>query len=145
VQVVLNERDAVGAFVSRGIPGCERGWDRFTGIGVDDGNGLVAGVVYHNWSPEAGVIEMSCAATSKRWCPPHVLKAIFGYPFDGVGCRMVVMRVAEGNTGMRRIAKRLGCKEYVIEDLRADGEADVVYTLTKAAWRNFIGASHGKD
>jgi len=143
VRVVLDQRDRVGAFVSRGIPGCERGWEKFTAIGVQDGQELVGGVVYHNWSPENGVIEMSAAASSRRWCPPHVLKAIFGYPFDGVGCRMVVMRVAEANTPMRRIARRLGCKEYVIEDLRADGEAEVIYTLTRAAWQNFIGASHG--
>ncbi len=143
MQVILDQRDAVGAFVARHIPGCERGWNTFTAIGVSDGEKLVAGVVYHNWSPESAVIEMSTAATTPHWCRRHVLKAIYGYPFDGVGCRMVVMRVAEGNAGMRSIAMRLGCREYVIGDLRADGEAEVIYTLTKAAWQKFIGASHG--
>lgn len=143
MEIVLDRRDEVGAFVASNIPGCERGWINFTAIGVSDGAKLVAGVVYHNWSPEGGVIEMSSAATTPHWCRRHVLKAIYAYPFDGVGCRMVVMRVAEGNARMRAIAKRLGCREYIIDDLRAEGEAEVIYTLTKAAWQKFIGASHG--
>ena len=58
---------AVAAFVSKMIPGCEGGFGSCTAIGfLDNGGKLIAGIVFHNWHPETGVIEISGAATTKR-------------------------------------------------------------------------------
>lgn len=99
---------AIAGFVAAHIDGCERGFADFTTLGVMEEGRLLAGVVYHNYSPEAGVIELSAAATSKRWLTRPVLKAMFGYPFDEIGCQMAVLRVSEENRGMAEIARRFG-------------------------------------
>ncbi len=123
------------------IPDCSRGWPESLAIGVvNDNNELIGASVYHGWSPETGVIEMSSAAISPKWITRANLKVLFGQAFDGFNCRIVVMRVHPDNAAMRSIAKRLGSKEYVIDDLRAEGVPEIIYTLSKTAWRKFIGA-----
>ncbi len=117
------------------IDGCERGFVDFTSMGVTEGTKLTAGVVFHNYAPEAGVIELSAASTSKRWLTRPVLKAMFGYPLDEIGCQMAVLRVSERNTGMIEIARRFGFDSYRIPRLRGRGEAEIIFTLTDNDWR----------
>ncbi|QRY69172.1 GNAT family N-acetyltransferase [Ensifer sp. PDNC004] len=126
---------AVASFVAGGIPGCERGWENFTTLGLVDGDRLVAGVVFHNYNPEAGVIELSAAATSRRWLTRPMLKAMFRYPFDQVGCQMVVLRVSERNTVMVGIAERFGFTAHRIPRLRGREEAEILFTFTDDDWR----------
>ncbi len=128
----------VAELVSKLIPGCDRGFGAYTAIGIldnDDGM-LVAGVVYHNWYPETGVIEISAASINKRWITRVVLRAIFAYPFDQLGCQLVVFRVAPADKALRRILKAIGSMEYVIPRLRGRDEAEVIVTLTDDTWKN---------
>ncbi|NRQ13463.1 hypothetical protein BHMPCIPO_00677 [Ensifer sesbaniae] len=126
---------AVASFVASHIPGCERGWENFTTLGLIDGDRLVAGVVFHNFAPEAGVIELSSASTSRRWLTRPMLKAMFGYPFDQIGCQMVVLRVSERNAVMIEIAERFGFTAHRIPRLRGRDEAEILFTLTDDEWR----------
>lgn len=126
---------AIASFVAGGIPGCERGWENFTTLGLVEIDRLVAGVVFHNYNPEAGVIELSAAATSRRWLTRPMLKGMFGYPFDDIGCQMVVIRVSERNTVMTGIAERFGFTAYRIPRLRGRDEAEILFTLTDDEWR----------
>lgn len=127
--------EAIGSFVASQISGCERGFSDFTTLGVLERGRLVAGVVYHNYAPEAGVIELSAASTSKRWLTRPVLKAMFGYPFDEIGCQLAVLRVSEENGGMADIARRFGFTSHRIPRLRGRGEAEIIFTLTDDDWR----------
>lgn len=126
---------AIADFVASHIDGCERGFARFTTLGVMVQGQFIAGVVYHNYSPEAGVIELSAASTSKRWLTRPVLKAMFSYPFDEIGCQLAVLRVSEENRGMVGIARRFGFTSYRIPRLRGRGEAEIIFTLTDDDWR----------
>ncbi|QFI66844.1 GNAT family N-acetyltransferase [Sinorhizobium alkalisoli] len=132
---------AIGVFVASRIEGCERGFSDFTTLGVVEKGGvleqgrLIAGVVYHNYVPEAGVIELSAASSSKRWLTRAVLRAMFGYPFDEIGCQLAVLRVSEKNRGMVDIARRFGFTGHRIPRLRGRGEAEIIFTLTDDAWR----------
>lgn len=126
---------AIAYFVAGGITGCERGWENFTTLGLVEGDRLVAGVVFHNYNPEAGVIELSAAATSRRWLTRPMLKGMFGYPLEQIGCQMVVIRVSERNTVMTGIAERFGFTAYRIPRLRGREEAEILFTLTDEDWR----------
>lgn len=126
---------AVASFVAGHVPGCERGWEHFTTLGLVEGESLVAGVVFHNYAPEAGVIELSSASTSRRWLTRPMLKGMFGYPFDQLGCQMVVLRVSERNTVMIEIAERFGFTAHRIPRLRGREEAEILFTLTDEDWR----------
>lgn len=127
--------EGIAAFVAGQIPGCGRGFSDFVTMGVVEGAQLIAGVVYHNWNPESGVIELSAAAISKRWLSPPVIEAIFRYPFEEIGCQMVVLRVSERNNSMCRIAKSYGFQPFQIPRLRGRDEAEIIFTLTDDAWR----------
>ena len=126
----------IAQFVASHIPGCERGFDNFTTLGLVDQERLVAGVVFHNYAPEAGVIELSSASVSRRWLTRPMLKGMFGYPFDQIGCQMVVLRVSERNAVMIEIAERFGFQAYRIPRLRGRAEAEIIFTLTDDDWRN---------
>lgn len=127
----------VADFVSKIIPGADRGFGASTAMGViDDGGKLVAGLVYHNWYPETGVIEISVASITKRWLTRTVLRAIFAYPFDQLDIQLVVFRVAPADKGLRRILKAIGSTEHIIPRLRGRNEAEVVITLTVEAWQS---------
>lgn len=128
--------EGIAAFVAAHIPGCERGFEGYVTLGVVEGDSLVAGVVYHNWSPESAVIELSAASVSKRWLSRTVIKAMFRYPFEDIGCQMVVLRVSERNTVMCRIAKAYGFTPYRIPRLRGRDEAEIIFTLTNDDWRS---------
>jgi RimJ/RimL family protein N-acetyltransferase len=126
--------EPVAAFVAARL-GYARGFGPCRAIGFEEAGRLVAGVVYHNWSPEGGVIELSAASAHRRWVTRDALRLIFGYPFDGIGCRMAVARTAEDNRVVRRIWRALGATETAIPDLHAPGQAEIVLTLPAAVWR----------
>lgn len=56
-----------------------------TAIGFLRDGRLEAGVVYHDWSPEKGRIEISVAATDKRWMTRTRVATILEYPFGFCG------------------------------------------------------------
>jgi RimJ/RimL family protein N-acetyltransferase len=133
----------IGQFVSLMIPGCETGFSNFKSMGVIKGGELIAGVLYHNWSPKTGAIEVSAAASDPRWLTKETLKALFGYPFDDIGCQIVVARIAETNIRARRMWRAVGAKEHLIPRLRGRNEAEAIMILTDDAWRKF-GIANGK-
>jgi RimJ/RimL family protein N-acetyltransferase len=128
----------IAEFVALSVPGCERGFGPCATMGVVRGGVLIAGIVYHNWSPETGVIEISGAATDSRWMTRQTLRAMFSYPFDEIGCQMVVARHSEHNARLRRMWRAVGSSEFVIPRLMGRNEAMVVTTLTDDAWRKWI-------
>jgi RimJ/RimL family protein N-acetyltransferase len=135
MDLLYGHNEAVAAWVAAHIPGCERGFDKPVSIGVVEDERLIGGTCFHNYNPEAGVIEMSSAGTSARWLSRPMLKAIFGYVFDQLGCQLVVMRVSERNSRMIKIAEKFGFSGHLIPRLRGRDEAEWIYCLTVEQWR----------
>lgn len=128
--------DAVVRFVGARVSGGERGFGPCTTMGVVNNEILIAGIVYHNYCPETGVIEITGAADTKRWLTRPVLVAMFKYPFEEAGCQMIVMRHPETNAPLRRMWVAAGASEYVIPRLRGKDRAEVITTLTDDIWRS---------
>lgn len=131
---------AVEQFVSRGLWGDDRGVGTCQGVGFADQDGrLVAGVLLHNWQPDAGVIEVTAYAETRRWLTKGRLREVFGdYIFGQLGCQMAVARIAEENRVARRFWAAMGADEFIIPRLRGRNEAEVIATLTVEAWQDFI-------
>jgi hypothetical protein len=129
-------RDAIVGFVARQIKGGERGFGNCVAMGVVDGEMLIAGMIFHNYNPECQTIELSGAATSKRWLTRRVFNEMFSYAFDQAGCQMLVARHSEHNTPLRRMWNAVGASEYVIPRLRGRDEAEAIATYTAEAWRD---------
>ena len=129
-------RDVIVKFVAHQIKGADRGFGNCVAMGVVDGETLIAGMVFHNYSPECGTIELSGAAISKRWLTRQIFNSMFGYAFDQIGCQMLVARHSEHNTRLRRMWKAVGATEYLIPRLRGRDEAEAIATYTAEAWRD---------
>jgi hypothetical protein len=130
---VITYGSDVEAFVAAQL-GFDRGFGECQAIGFVENGKLFAGFVYHNWSPETQVIEVSGASLGRKWATRTRLSAIFSYPFDLLKCRMVVARHSERNVTVRRIWRSLGADEYIIPELRGPSEAEVIATLTADRW-----------
>lgn len=123
----------VAEWVAARIEGCERGFGPCVAMSV--GDPVIGAVVFHNWNPEGGVMEMSAAADSPRWLNRQTLQAMHGYIFDDAACQLAVMRVSERNTRMKRIAEAFGYTPHTVPRLRGRDTAEIIYTLPDDVWR----------
>jgi len=103
-------------------------------MGVFDAD-LVGAVVFNNYQPESGVIEMHGASVTPRWLTRPVLWAMFNYVFNDAGCQMAVMRVSERDRRLPRILTAYGFEHVTVPRLRGRDEAERIFWLTDDAWR----------
>jgi hypothetical protein len=106
----------------------------YKAMGVFD-DVLVAAVVFNNYQPEAGVIEMHAASATPRWLTRPVLWQMFNYVFNVAGCQMAVTRVSEKDNRLLRIFTAYGFDHAVIPRLRGRDENERIFWLHDDAWR----------
>lgn len=107
-----------------------------TAVAVDAKSAVSAVLVFHNYQPEAGVIEVSAVADDAKWAQRGVLKEAFSYIYDQLGCQMAAARCDVSNDRVRRLWKAFGADEYVIPRLRGRQKDEAILTLTDDAWRS---------
>lgn len=136
MHLLYGHTEVVIDLLKQAIPGCGRGFGPCTALGVIDDDGLLlGGFVFYDWDPEAGVIQLSLGGIRPGWLTRKGIRACFAYPFDQLGCQLVVARVDPMDRTLRRLGKMLGCREHVIPRLRGRNRADVIMTLPEEAWR----------
>lgn len=87
-------------------------------IGVTDEQGQpLAGVVFHDYQPDYGTIQLSAAASSPRWASRRVIASILSYPFRQLGVHKVWTATQHTNTRAIRFNKGIGfVQEGVLRD-----------------------------
>lgn len=143
---IYDHPEETKAFVERGLWNGHRQFGACVAIGFANAHeGLVAGFVYHNYDPDTGVIEVSGYSSQRKWATKELLKVIFEYPFNQLNARLVVARHSEHNKRVRRIWRSIGALEYVIPELRSNGEAEAISVLSRNAWNNskFMRSQNG--
>ena len=115
-------------------PGRGKDFGNCQGLAIVDDGTLIAGMIWHNWDPDAGVVEISGAGTSRRWLTRKTLRTMFAVPFEEWGCQAVVMRVSDHDDALHRMLRSYGFEKYRIPRLRGRDEAENVFLLTDAAW-----------
>lgn len=104
-------------------------------MGVADGREIVAGLVFSNYDPDAGVIEVSGASDKPNWLNRAILKEMFGFTFEQLGCQAVVMRVDPENKRLGRILTAYGFSRHDVPRLRGRDKAEAFYILGDDEWR----------
>ncbi len=140
-----SERAAMARWAALHIwPGGAEHFGNCVTMGVMDDGKAVACVVFHNWEPKAGIIELSGASVDRRWLTRPVINAMFDYVFIELGCQMAVMRVSarQRQKHIHRFLKAYGFTGHVIPRLLGRDEDCIVFTLTDEAWR---GNKFNKD
>ncbi len=117
------------------IWGDERRFGSCTTMGVILKGKPAAVMVFHNWSPQAGVIEMSGASTTKRWLSRPTLLAMYGYVFDTCGCQMLVQRNSEKTEQLNVMLRRFGYDEIRLPRMRGRNEDEILFMYPVEAWR----------
>lgn len=130
------------AWVASRVPGCARGWkDCQAALVLRDDGRVAAGVVFHDWSPETGVIEVSAASAYPGWAQRSVLAELFGYAFSF--CQMVVARTTSAR--VVKLWRGFGADAYEIPRLGGRETPMTLLTLTDDAWAasKLNGGPHG--
>lgn len=106
----------------------------YSTMGMFVGSELCAVLIFENYKPEDGTIEIGVAATSPRWLNRTVMQAMAQFVFTDLGCQMAVFRTSERNKEACRLMERVGFERIVIPRLRGRHEAEHFYYLTDTAW-----------
>lgn len=148
--VMADEGDALYAplvqFITTLIWGSPRDMTDGTVMAVTEGNEVIAAILFHNWQPDEGVVEMTAASVSARWLSRPILRRIFEFAFKGLRCQLAVMRVDPDNKRMCRIAEAFGFHRYDIPRLRGRNKAEAIFILGDDEWRSgkfFKEKAHG--
>lgn len=81
-------------------------------IGVSDGQKIICSVFYHDciraldgsvWS-----LQMSIASDHPGWAKRGIIRALFHYPFQQLGCRRVTSIISKGNRRSRKLCEGMG-------------------------------------
>ena len=137
MKLIYGQHPEIERFIARGLPHLDNGFGECVTIGVANRkNELIGGMVYHNWQPSYGVIEMSGLSIDPNWLTLTILHDLFSYPFDQIKCQLVVMRVSENNKRLDRILTAYGFEKYRIPRLRGRNESETIWTLTEENWRD---------
>jgi hypothetical protein len=144
LKYIFNQDQLVADFVARAK--VASGFSRRAGftdanlkaIGiVNADNELIAGIVYFNYNPEAGTIEMSIEALPKQnWLTRTTLAVMFQYPFLHCGCQMLMTRTAAYSEHVLRMLAAMNF--MLIRIPRAGGRTEdgVLGLLTYEDWIN---------
>src|SRR6185436_12594652 len=137
LEYVYENSEAVAWAVARMIPHCrERGFGKCKAIGVLEDGKLIGGIVYNQWNPEAGTIEITAAAISPRWLTRETIDHMYTYPFDQLGCQMVIQRTPADN---ERLLRQLAVGGYMfvhVPRLFGRDRDGVLCLLTDEVWRS---------
>lgn len=100
-------------------------------LGVVRDGAPIGCVVFNDYNPEAGTIELTMAATKRNWVSKTILEEIRRYCFDELSLQMILARTKADNRHIRRILKSYGFDEYVIPRLMGRKTDGVIMTLTQ--------------
>jgi hypothetical protein len=129
--------EIVARFVAQLIPSCrERGFPQASkAIGIIKGVELIAGVVYHNYEPEAGIIEISGAALpGYQWVTRETLKRSYVYPFLTCGVQMIVQRTPAEDERLLGMLAALNYSLIKVPRMFGRDKDGVLCCLTYEAW-----------
>lgn len=111
------------------------GSDIGTVMAVVDGSAIAGDVLFHNYDPGFGTIEISAASDSKRWLTRPILREMFGYAFGQLACQAVVARM-DASRKLTRIFTAYGFKRYDVPRLRGRGTVEAVIVLSSEDWQD---------
>jgi hypothetical protein len=138
LRYAYEHHEQIARFVAAMIPHVRaRGFGPCKAIGVVDGNNeLIAGLVYHHLSPEAGIMELSIAALpGRRWLTRTTIAVMGFYPFVQCGYHMLVCNVRAADTRVLRQLAAVGFMLIKYPHMFGKNDDGVTCLLTVDDWK----------
>jgi RimJ/RimL family protein N-acetyltransferase len=104
-------------------------------LGIVSDKKLLGAVLFHNWQPDFGTIELSAAADSPRWLLKQTIREIMGICFDQLQCQQIFSRMAADNERAAQIYEFLGFNCILLPNMRGAGKHEYLMLLTVDEWR----------
>lgn len=102
---------------------------------LNDRNALISGVVFSEYMPQFGTIQLSAASVSSFALSTDIVSSLFGYAFRQLACNRLWARTAVKNVRATRILKHLGFTfEGAMADAYGVGQAAGTYRMLKREW-----------
>jgi hypothetical protein len=139
LRYVYDQSELVAHAVAKMIPHLHgRPFGKCKAIGIIDEQGrMIAGLVYHNWLPEAGVIDLSVAALpGTGWLTRETVWRMYAYPFVDAGVQMVSHLVPADALHSQRQLAVLGCKLIDIPRIFGRERDGMLALLTREVWES---------
>lgn len=108
--------------------------DPYSTMGMFVGAEIVGALIFENYQPDNGTVEIGVASISPRWLNRTVMQVMADFAFRQLGCQMAVFRTSERNTAACRLMERVGFECIAIPRLRGRDEAEHFYYLTDDSW-----------
>jgi RimJ/RimL family protein N-acetyltransferase len=143
--ILANQDEMVARWVASRMPIFEFGSSPYTALGLMTQAGIIAGVVYQNYTKID--IQMHVASIAdKRWLNRHFLGECFRYPFEQLGCKRVTALIPAKNETAEAFDKRLGFSyEGRIRQILPDGDDLLLYGMLREECRFLkVGLNHGR-
>ena len=129
LKVLVGQDDFVSAWVQNQLKMSGDGFGPAAAMGVVKDNKIIGGCVYFCFRKPS--IEMACASTSPHWLSKKILRLIFHYPFNHLGCTRITTTVSLQNKHAQKFNKRLGfVEEGVLREALPEGDA-TIYGMLK--------------
>jgi RimJ/RimL family protein N-acetyltransferase len=103
-------------------------------LGVVRNDNVIAAVVFHNWVPDYGVIELSAAADDPRWLARKTIRQIMTICFDQHKCQQIYARIEADNRRACQIFDFLKFSKMVLPNMRGRGQDEALYMMTADEW-----------
>lgn len=104
-------------------------------IGVELRGELVAGVVYHDYRPPVGDIQLSVAASTPRWATRTIICELLAYPFEQLRCRRLTATVRGDNLRALRFDRGIGFTvEGRMRDYYGNGVDSIILGMLRDEW-----------
>lgn len=100
-------------------------YGHFTPIAVLKDSEPVAVVIYNNYHGHD--ISMTIASSTPRWVTKGVLRGLFAYPFNQIGCARVTACTRKANKSARTLLEKAGFTLEGNQRLGYLGQQDMLY------------------
>ena len=88
--LIFGKDEAVAAWVARRIPHVgPTGFGPCRAVAIANGGRPLGAVVFHDYQPAHGTVQISMAATSPMWAQPQTVRDLLSIPFIQYGVRKV--------------------------------------------------------
>lgn len=134
-RLIFGRDEAVAAWVGRQMPE-QVTFGPCKAIAIAAGNRPLGGVVYSDYHPTHGTVQMSIATVSPMWAQRGVIYALLSVPFDQYGCFKVWAVTALDNLRAKRLLERIGMKsEATLRHQYGRGRHGKFYSMTAPEFR----------
>ena len=90
-------------------------FEKAQGIGVlDDTGRLMCGVVYNDYRPEYGTMQLSIASSNPMWARKETIIQLLAYPFIDLKIYKCWITIASDNLKSLSLTKHIGFKQEAI-------------------------------